>query len=81
MNTSSQNIIVAKIKANEPRIDFRLIAGGLGIKHHNFIVLTEKYITQLATLGVLLFQTDKVKAKMGRPGGLFISMRTSAMPL
>ena len=67
MNKTPQTTIVAKLQGNEPRIDSRLISNGLGISHNNFIALTEKYLTQLNTLGVVLFQTDKVKAKMGRP--------------
>ena len=67
MNKTPQKTIVAKLQGNEPRIDSRLISNGLGITHHNFIALTEKYLPQLNTLGVVLFQTDKVKAKMGRP--------------
>ena len=67
MNKTPQTTIVAKLQGNEPRIDSRLISNGLGITHHNFIALTEKYLPQLNTLGVVLFQTDKVKAKMGRP--------------
>ena len=67
MIAAIQTTIVAKIQGNEPRIDSRLIAGGLGIAHHNFIALTEKYRTRLTSLGLALFQTDKVKAKMGRP--------------
>ena len=64
---SKKNTIVAKIKGKEPRIDSRLIAGGLGIAHHNFIALAEKYRSRLSTFGLVLFETDKVKAKMGRP--------------
>ena len=41
MIAAIQTIIVAKIQGNEPRIDSRLIAGGLGIAHHNFIALME----------------------------------------
>ena len=67
MRTKHQQVIVAKVKGKEPRIDSRLIAGGLGIAHHNFIALIEKYRSRLDSLGLVLFQTDKVKAKMGRP--------------
>ena len=67
MNKIPQKAIVAKLKGNEPRVDSRLIADGLGISHHQFIALTEKYKTQVTTLGVVLFQTDKVKEKVGRP--------------
>ena len=62
-----QQVIVATVTGNVPRIDSRLIAGGLGIAHHNFIALTEKYRSRLDSFGLILFQTDKVKAKMGRP--------------
>ena len=65
MIAAIQTTIVAKIQGNEPRIDSRLIAGGLGIAHHNFIALTEKYRTRLTSLGLVLFQTDKVNAKRG----------------
>jgi phage regulator Rha-like protein len=67
MMTSKKNTIVAKIKGKEPRIDSRLIAGGLGIAHNNFIALAEKYKSRLSAFGLVLFETDKVKAKMGRP--------------
>jgi len=64
---SKKKTIVAKIIGKEPRIDSRLIAGGLGIAHHNFTALAEKYRSRLSTFGLVLFETDKVKAKMGRP--------------
>ena len=62
-----KNTLVAKIKGKEPRIDSRLIAGGLGIDHHNFISLAEKYRSRLSKFGLVLFETEKVKAKIGRP--------------
>lgn len=67
MSNSKQNIIVAKVKGGEARIDSRLIAGGLGIEHHNFIALIEKHRARLETLGIVLFQTEKINKGRGRP--------------
>jgi len=67
MSTSTQKAIVAKVKGKEPRIDSRLIAGGLGVTHIHFMEQVDKYSQRLSTLGLVRFETEKVKAKIGRP--------------
>ena len=67
MNISSQNIIVAKIRANEPRIDSRLIAGGLGVSHNHLIEQVEKYIERFKSFGIVRFETEKLNGGRGRP--------------
>jgi len=66
-SSSNQSIIVAKVKNNEPRIDSRLIALGLGVTHTHLVEQVDKYKVRLSTLGLVRFETEKVKAKMGRP--------------
>jgi phage regulator Rha-like protein len=67
MNVTSQKALTAKVKNNEPRIDSRLIASGLGVKHIHLIEQVDKYKVRLITLGVVRFETEKVEAKIGRP--------------
>lgn len=50
---------------DEPRIDSRLIAKSLGVKHKNTIGLIQKYQDQFEELGLLPFETEKVD--FGRP--------------
>jgi phage regulator Rha-like protein len=65
--TSKHNAIVAKAKNNEPRIDSRLIAGGLGVSHHHLIEQIEKYSERLKFLGIVRFETEKLNSGRGRP--------------
>jgi phage regulator Rha-like protein len=65
--TSKHNAIVAKAKNNEPRIDSRLIAGGLGVSHNHLIEQIEKYSERLKFLGIVRFETEKLNSGRGRP--------------
>ena len=65
--TSTHNAIVAKAKNNEPRIDSRLIAGGLGVSHNHLIEQIEKYSERLKFLGIVRFETEKLNSGRGRP--------------
>ena len=67
MNVTSQKALTAKVKNNEPRIDSRQIASGLGVRHIHLVEQVDKYKVQLITLGVVRFETEKVEAKIGRP--------------
>jgi len=67
MNVTSQKALTAKVKNNEPRIDSRLIASGLGVTHIHLVEQVDKYKVRLTTLGLVRFETEKVEAKMGRP--------------
>jgi phage regulator Rha-like protein len=67
MNVTSQKALTAKVKNNEPRIDSRLIASGLGVTHIHLVEQVDKYKVRLITLGVVRFETEKVEAKIGRP--------------
>ena len=67
MNVTSQKALTAKVKNNEPRIDSRLIASGLGVTHIHLVEQVDKYKVRLITLGLVRFETEKVEAKMGRP--------------
>lgn len=61
--------ITAILKHNEPRVDSRLIAKGLGIQHKNIMELIQGYQSHLEALGVVPFQTEKPPkgSKGGRP--------------
>ena len=67
MNVTSQKALTAKVKNNEPRIDSRLIASGLGVTHIHLVEQVDKYKVRLITLGVVRLETEKVEAKIGRP--------------
>ena len=67
MNVTSQKALTTKVKNNEPRIDSRLIASGLGVTHIHLVEQVDKYKVRLITLGLVRFETEKVEAKMGRP--------------
>ena len=67
MMTSKQNAIVAKAKNNEPRIDSRLIAGGLGVSHNHLIEQVEKYSERFKSFGIVRFETEKLNGGRGRP--------------
>ena len=67
MMTFKQNAIVAKAKNNEPRIDSRLIAGGLGVSHNHLIEQVEKYIERFKSFGIVRFETEKLNSGRGRP--------------
>ena len=64
--TSKYNAIVAKAKNNEPRIDSRLIAGGLGVSHNHLIEQIEKYSERLKFLVIVRFETEKLNSGRGR---------------
>ncbi|WP_334106827.1 Rha family transcriptional regulator [Methylobacillus sp.] len=55
---SHQSLIHIQVKA-EPRIDSRLIADSLGIKHQNTYELIKDYKSDFEQLGVIRFQTGK----------------------
>ena len=59
MMTFKQIAIVAKAKNNEPRIDSRLIAGGLGVSHNHLIEQVEKYSERFKSFGIVRFETEK----------------------
>jgi len=67
MIVTSQKALTAKVKNNEPRIDSRLIASGLGVTHIHLVEQVDKYKVRLISLGLVRFETEKVEAKMGRP--------------
>ncbi len=50
---------------NELRVDSRLIAEHLGIKHNNFVETLNKYQSELNELGSLPFQTETRKRQIG----------------
>ncbi len=62
---NQQPIIQIQIK-NEPRIDSRLIADSLGVKHQNTYELIKSYKSDFEELGLLRFQTGAVKEAGGR---------------
>src|SRR6266480_20461 len=45
----------------ENRIDSRLVAKSLGIKHSNLMATIHKYKDRIERLGALLFQTESLK--------------------
>lgn len=53
-------------KKGETRIDSRLIAQHLGIKHRNMFELVESHKSDFAELGILPFQTGEIKGR-GQP--------------
>jgi phage regulator Rha-like protein len=67
MMTFKQIAIVAKAKNNEPRIDSRLIAGGLGVSHNHLIEQIEKYSERFKSFGIVRFETEKLNGGRGRP--------------
>ena len=67
MNTTPQKAIVANIKNNEPRIDSRLIAGGLNVQHRHLIALVDKYLNELSSFGIMRFENAKISQARGRP--------------
>ena len=67
MNVTSQKALTAKVKNNEPRIESKLIADGLGVKHRYLVDQIEKYQNRLRTLGILRFETSKRNRGRGRP--------------
>lgn len=62
MDTSIEIISIE----NESRIDSRIVAQGLGIRHNNFLNTLRKYQPELETLGILPFQTE-VLSGPGQP--------------
>lgn len=60
-----QPLIHIQVKA-EPRIDSRLIADSLGIKHQNTYELIKDYKSDFEQLGVIRFQTGEIKGR-GQP--------------
>jgi phage regulator Rha-like protein len=67
MNVTSQKALTAKFKNNEPRIESKLIADGLGVKHRYLVDQIEKYQDRLRALGILRFETSKINRGRGRP--------------
>ena len=67
MKTLPQRAITARVKNNEPRIDSKLIADGLGVKHRYLVDQIEKYQDRLRSIGVLRFETSKPNRQGGRP--------------
>lgn len=62
---TQQLIQITEIE-NEPRIDSRIVAEGLGIQHRNFLETVRKYQTELEQLGILPFETE-VLSGPGQP--------------
>lgn len=60
-----QPVIQIQVKS-EPRIDSRLIADSLGVKHQNTYELIKSYKPDFEELGLLRFQTGAVKEAGGR---------------
>ena len=48
------------MRNHEPRIDSRLFAGRVGIKHKNLYALIQAHKTELRELGTLPFQTERL---------------------
>ena len=65
--STAQLTIVAKVKGNEPRVESKLIANGLGIKHRYLVDQVDKYQDQLKGFGILRFETSKINRGRGRP--------------
>ncbi|MDR5171576.1 Rha family transcriptional regulator [Methylobacillus flagellatus] len=61
-----QPLIHIQIKS-EPRIDSRLIADSLGVKHQNTYELIKDYKSDFEQLGIIRFQTGEIKGR-GQPG-------------
>lgn len=51
---------------HEPRVDSRLIAEQLGIKHQNFRELIQSYQADFEEFGILLFETGEIRGR-GQP--------------
>ena len=56
LNNSRTDILI--IRNHEPRIDSRLFADHVGIKHKNLYALIKSHKTELRELGTLPFQTE-----------------------
>ena len=56
LNNSQTDILI--MRNYEPRIDSRLFADHVGIKHKNLYALIKSHKTQLRELGTLPFQTE-----------------------
>jgi|TARA_B110000090_G_scaffold52811_1_gene60201 phage regulator Rha-like protein len=67
MNVTSQKALTAKVKNNEPRIESKLIANGLGVQHRYLVNQIQKYQCRLKAIGVLRFETSKPNRQGGRP--------------
>lgn len=52
--------------AGEARVDSRVIAEQLGVKHKNTVALVEKHAKHFERFGLLPFQTEAVKVEGGR---------------
>ncbi|HFH4679691.1 TPA: P63C domain-containing protein, partial [Pseudomonas aeruginosa] len=65
-NDMSNNVIQLVHSAGEARVDSRLIAEGLGIKHKYSFALIQKYASRFEELGSLPFQKE---ARARRAGG------------
>ena len=67
--TCTHDGVTVILKGEESRIDSRIVARLLGIKHDNFMQTLERYQSELRTYGVFLFQTGKPPrgTKGGRP--------------
>lgn len=53
-------------KFGEPRVDSRIIAKELGVRHHTTFELIKDYADDFKTLGILRFQTEVIKGR-GQP--------------
>lgn len=67
--TCTHDGVTVILKGDDSRIDSRIVARLLGIKHDNFMQTLERYQNELRTYGVFLFQTGKPPrgTKGGRP--------------
>ncbi|MFV9474686.1 Rha family transcriptional regulator [Advenella sp. RU8] len=61
---ANYNIVVAG--TDMPRVDSRLIAGQLGIRHKNVISNIEKYKQHFIVFGIVPFKTEKLTLGRGR---------------
>ena len=57
--TCTHDGVTVILKGDDSRIDSRIVARLLGIKHDNFMQTLERYQNELRTYGVFLFQTGK----------------------
>lgn len=65
--TTRANSITLLGTATEPRVDSRLLAQHLGVKHKNTLGLIEKYKSGFLQVGIVPFKTEKILSGRGRP--------------
>ena len=55
--TCTHDGVTVILKGDDSRIDSRIVARLLSIKHDNFMQTLERYQNELRTYGIFLFQT------------------------